>query len=84
MAFRIEVAKSATKNLDRVDSETRRRLLKRLEELAVDPFEKSKQLVNYDPPHRSSRVGDWRIVFYVNTDSKVILVVRIEPRGSAY
>lgn len=84
MAYRIQLASKAAKNLARVDATLKSQLEKRLTELSVNPFENSKQLRNWDPPSRSSRVRDWRIVFEVDTDAKVVVVANIDARGSVY
>jgi mRNA interferase RelE/StbE len=84
VAYRVEVSKAAQKNWDAVDAAMRKRFKSRLEELGKNPFEKSKPLVNKKPPQRSSRLGDWRILFQVDVEAKVVVVVGIEPRGSAY
>lgn len=70
------------KKLDRVLSG---RIVKRLEELAQDPFDRrlSRQMET-DPESRYSRVGDWRIIYQVEEEGQVINVTAIRPRSGAY
>ena len=84
MAFKVEVSKAAQKSFERLDSDLKKRIAQRLRELGEDPFEKSKQLRNWDPPTRSSRLGDWRILFTVDTATKAVVIASIEPRSGAY
>ena len=65
-----------------------RPLLKRIQsamwELADDPHPPdSKKLVGYNNLYRI-RIGSWRVVYAVEDDRLIILVIRIAPRGSAY
>jgi mRNA interferase RelE/StbE len=58
---------------------------RRLKELSFDPFD---PVISYSlemaRQKRSSRVGDWRIIYQVNESQKIIEVLTIAPRGRAY
>jgi mRNA interferase RelE/StbE len=57
----------------------------RIEQVAVDPFasiSNAKKLQG-----RSGyrlRIGDWRVIYEINRDEVVILVLKIAPRGEVY
>jgi mRNA interferase RelE/StbE len=85
VSYRITLIRDAEKSLDRVDAVTRERLRARLRQLAEDPFDRriSKRL-REAAGKRSSRVGDWRIIYDVSTEAREVHVYFIEPRGEAY
>ncbi len=62
-----------------------KRVADRMEQLAADPFDPriSKQL-RQAGNRRTSRVGNWRIVYTVNRLMRTLEVSTIRPRGEAY
>ncbi|MBE3562247.1 MAG: type II toxin-antitoxin system RelE/ParE family toxin [Hydrogenibacillus schlegelii] len=85
MIRNIKLSNEAQKTLERLDRITEARILKRLRALAQDPFNPRlpKRLIGAGNL-RSSRVGDWRILFVVDGDGETLFVVAIRPRGQAY
>jgi mRNA interferase RelE/StbE len=64
---------------------TARRLDDRLKELAFDPYStRISKAVKMESGQRTSRVGDWRIIYRVNEEDKKIMVIAFRPRGKAY
>jgi len=43
----------------------------------------SRKLVGYDDLYRL-RVGDWRIIYAIQNEELIILVIKIAPRGEVY
>jgi mRNA interferase RelE/StbE len=85
VTYVIALSKPALKKLDRIDRTTGSRVVKRLDELAADPYDPrlSKKLVSAEGI-RSSRVGDWRIIYTVNEKNAIVYVIGVLPRGEAY
>jgi mRNA interferase RelE/StbE len=83
--YRIELSNRAAKDLDRLGRDVRERMLKRLEELAQDPYDArlSGPLAGQGSL-RKSRVGGWRIIFTTADDQRVLHAVTIERRGQVY
>ncbi len=85
MNYVLRLTKRASKELERLDHITAKRIRRRLQELCFDPLD---QVISYslemDREKRSSRVGDWRIIFQVKESQKIIEVLAIAPRGRAY
>jgi mRNA interferase RelE/StbE len=73
------------KRRDRLDQATYQRIERRLDELEANPHDPqiSKPLKGPEGM-RSSRVGDWRIVYTIHEKGNMIYVVAIRPRGEAY
>jgi mRNA interferase RelE/StbE len=84
MAYKIEIKPSAVKSLSKIPRPHRRRIAKRIDGLAEDPRPKdSKKLSGEQDLHRI-RVGDYRIIYQVEDDVLIVLVVRIGSRGDVY
>lgn len=73
------------KRRDRLDQATFQRIERRLDELEANPYDPriSKPLKGLEGM-RSSRVGDWRVLYTVEDTVKTIYIVAIRPRGEAY
>ena len=88
MNWRIEVKPSAEKQYLKLDTTTRRRVKDVLLELGRD----EKPLLHPRVRHLTGRlkgdfrvrVGDWRLLFTPDRDSRVLSVYAILPRGDAY
>lgn len=85
MKFEVRLYREATRALDRLDQPTKRRVLERIEALALDPHDRrlGKALTNAEGL-RSARVGGLRVLYTVDDANRVILVLAIRPRGQAY
>ena len=85
MSYRTQFSRQAVKRLDRMDRATYEHIERRLDELEANPYDPrvSKPLKELEGM-RSSRVGDWRVLYTVNQAAKIIYVVAIRPRGEAY
>ncbi len=85
MRYQIRLARKAEKALEGVDRPTEQRLPARMHELTENPYDPriSKWLVAA-PGKRSSRVGNWRIIYTVQKKDQAVEVLFIEPRGEAY
>jgi mRNA-degrading endonuclease RelE of RelBE toxin-antitoxin system len=85
MSYAVSLTKEAMKELDRLDRKTERRIQKRLDELALNPYDpRLSHEVKMVPGQRYSRIGDRRIFFEVEEPSRRLEVVAIRPRGRAY
>jgi mRNA interferase RelE/StbE len=85
MIYSLEVHKEAHKAIERLDKTTIRRLFERLRELVLAPYDpRLSKPLRMAEGQRSSRVGDWRIIFWVNEEKKLIEVLSVYPRGKAY
>ncbi|GHU59835.1 plasmid stabilization system protein [Clostridia bacterium] len=74
----LSYTKSAQKSLSRIDKINRHRIKEVIEKL---PLGDIKKLVDFSSAYRL-RVGNWRILFYMNNDE--IQITDVLPRGEAY
>lgn len=83
--YRITYTTQAAKALLRMPRNSALLIRERIEQVAVDPFasiSNAKKLQG-----RSGyrlRIGDWRVIYEINRDEVVILVLKIAPRGEVY
>lgn len=84
--FSVRLSRRAESKLDRLGSEDRKRILAAVEELARDPFAASHVTTLFHPRERlfRKRVGPLRIVFSVDVEHEVVLVVALGRRADVY
>lgn len=86
MAWKIKVDKDAGKTLKKLDKPTAKRIYNKLKEIGSleDPRTMGKALTGNLSGLWRYRVGDYRIVCYIQDDILVVLVVDIDHRSSVY
>ena len=85
MNYRVHIFPDPRKTLKKLDRTLSGRIVKRLEELAQDPFNpRISRQKETDPESRYTRVGDWRIIYQVDEAQKTLNIAAIRPRSSAY
>jgi mRNA interferase RelE/StbE len=83
-SFRIEFARSASKDLRAIDRKMVPRIIIAIEELANDPTPNGcKKLVGSDHTYRI-RVGDYRVIYDIHGDKLVVSVIRVRHRRDVY
>ena len=85
MSYRTEFSREAAQRRDLLDHAAYQRIERRLDELEANPYDaRISKLLKGLEGMRSSRVGDWRIVYTIHEKAKTINIVAILPRGEAY
>ena len=83
-SFRIEFARSASKDLRAIDRKMVPRIITAIEELADDPTPiGSKKLVGSDHTYRI-RVGDYRVIYDIHGDTLLVFIIRVRHRRDVY
>ena len=83
--YGIVYSKEATKSLQRMPRNTARLIREKLEIIAADPYAdhpNAKKL-----PGREGyrlRVGDWRVVYKIQREQLIIIVLKVASRGEVY
>lgn len=82
--YTVEFERSAKKEFDRLDGPIRARVLRKIAALEDDPRPPgATRLVGADDLWRI-RIGDYRVVYAIEDDHLVVIVVRVAGRGKAY
>ena len=83
--YHILFAKQADKALRKMPRNTAQLIRQKLEQLAEDPFVRNPNVTRLQGrPGYRLRVGDWRVIYEVEDDRLIIIVLRIAPRGGVY
>jgi mRNA interferase RelE/StbE len=85
MKFGLTVGRQAQKEIKALDTTTVKRLEDRLKQLSINPFDlRISKPIKMKPGHRTSRIGAWRIIYWVNESDMLVEVISILPRDKAY
>ncbi len=84
MRYSLEFTKSALKELQSLDRKTQLRVAARTTEVGADPFGAAAKKLKWMPDHFRVRVGDYRIVYRVDGERVVVVIVRIGHRREVY
>jgi mRNA interferase RelE/StbE len=76
------VTPPARRDLRRLDPPVRRRIIDTLDRFVANPFGGDIRRLN--TVEWRLRVGDWRVRFAFDDQQRVIVVLRVLPRGRAY
>jgi mRNA-degrading endonuclease RelE of RelBE toxin-antitoxin system len=82
LALNIKFSTTAAKYLAALDKTTRNRIVDKLQQIAETPLDLRLSYPLVGKTKRSSRVGDYRILFQV--EEKDLVVADIGPRGQIY
>jgi mRNA interferase RelE/StbE len=85
MTYPVELAPAARRQLKKLDPPIQKRIFRRLKRLENQPKPDSAILLQgtTDTFYRI-REGHWRIIYTIENDRLVVLVVRIAHRSNAY
>lgn len=85
MSWHVEIAPSARRDIKRLDRQVQARVIEALEGLRAEPAQGDIQrLGGIQPPEWRLRVGDWRVRFAREPDTRTVRILRVLPRGRAY
>lgn len=86
--YQLEIERRAERGLRRIrqgDPLAYRRLVAAIRALADDPRPPgSEKLTAFDPPAWRIRVGGYRVVYEIDDDRVLVVVVNVAPRGEVY
>ncbi len=84
MSYAIEWRPSARKEVRRLDPPVRRRVITAIEALAEDPRPPGSITLTGSPGWRRIRIGGYRVIYDINDNALVVLVLRVGSRGDVY
>lgn len=83
--YKIAFTKAAAKALRKMPRNWSLLIRKKLSQLAEDPYAPQNNVVKLqNRPGYRLRVGDWRIIYDIENERLVILILVIKPRGEVY
>lgn len=83
--YRVQFTKSANKALLKMPRDAALRIRERLDHIAVDPYAHHPNVTRLQ--NRTGyrlRMGDWRVIYEVEEQRLVILVLSVGSRGEVY
>ncbi|MHB1783548.1 MAG: type II toxin-antitoxin system RelE family toxin [Acidimicrobiales bacterium] len=84
MTYRVSLAPSAARELRKFDPDVRRRIQAALDLLATEPRPPAASRLVGGSGEWRVRTGNYRIVYEVNDDQLLVLVVRMAHRREVY
>ena len=84
MPYAVLFEAAALRALDKIRQEDRTRIIARAEALANDPFPPGAKKLRGPEGYFRFRVGDFRVVYDVQHNRLVILVIRVGHRREVY
>jgi mRNA interferase RelE/StbE len=83
--YKIVFTKQVYKSLRRIPRDVIARMRQRLDQIAQDPYAEYANVTKLqNRPGYRLRVGDWRVIYDVQADELIILVLKVGSRGDIY
>jgi mRNA interferase RelE/StbE len=83
--YRVVTTKSFGKALARLPLNWQKRIVAKIKEVAADPYAPNNNLTKLQGRDGYRlRVGDWRVIYELQDDHLVMLVLDVGPRGGVY
>ena len=82
--YRVEWKKSAEKDLDKIPRKFIYKILEAVESLRNNPFPRGVRKITGTERFFRIRVGDYRIIYHVDEESKIITIYHVRHRREAY
>ncbi len=83
--YKIIIKKEAAKSLNKPPRNAAKTIREKFEAIAANPYAEhpnAKKLQGREGYRL--RVGDWRVIYEIQNDQLVILVLKVAPRGEVY
>jgi mRNA interferase RelE/StbE len=84
LSYRIEVKNSAAKSLKKIPKVDRKRIVEKIDSFSDNLPNPDITKMRGNNPFHKVRVGDYRIVYEIQNDILVILVVKVGHRKDIY
>jgi mRNA interferase RelE/StbE len=84
-AYRVEIKRAVQKSIARLPRNVQERLSYAMRQLGENPRPRGCiQLKGQQDGFYRIRVGDWRIIYTIEDDILLVVVVQVGPRGDVY
>lgn len=83
--YQVNYSQQSVKFLKKLDTNTYKRIKDKIEELKKDPFPKDvKRVEGFKEKIFRVRLGDYRILYEVGQNDKLIGIIKIDKRSKVY
>jgi mRNA interferase RelE/StbE len=82
-SYKLVIKPSAAKDLDRIPQKDLKRIIHRIQGLCENPRGPGSRKLSVQNNYRV-RQGDYRIVYTIDEDSKVVLILKVGQRSDVY
>lgn len=82
--YKIDPKGSLGHDLRKIDRQYIARILEAIESLAEDPFPVQTRKMKGSESSYRLRVGDYRVIYQVDTENKVVIIYHVRHRKDAY
>jgi mRNA interferase RelE/StbE len=82
--YAVEVSPAAGRQIRKLDRDTQKRVLARIEKLEQDPRPHDASKLQSPEELYRIRVGDYRIVYCIEDDRLLVLIVKVGHRKEVY
>lgn len=82
--YKVQVQKAPDRVLRRLPKDLLRRITTALDNLTIEPRPSGCKKLAGLHDHYRIRVGDWRIIYTIQDEVLLVVVIEIAPRGDAY
>ena len=83
MNYKVEVKRSAEKELASLERKAAKRVARKLADLRMEPRPRGAKKLKGDFGYRI-RVGSYRIIYTIDDENMFVMATRIRPRDRAY
>lgn len=85
MAYNVAFTRQAAKTLQRIPADIARSIRVKIEQIAENPFASHPDVTKLQNREGYRlRIGDWRIIYDIQKDKVLVLVLKIGLRGEVY
>ncbi len=81
--FRVKIHRKAFKFLEKLDPKSRERIFSAIDKLS-DPFSLPYEKLKGEKNVYRIRVGDYRVIYLVDKQNKVVFILKIDKRERIY
>jgi len=81
--FKIEIKRSAAKELEKIQKQDRDRIIERIQALAADPRPPQSKKLSGEEKYRV-RQGDYRVLYQIYDEVITVVVVKVAHRREVY
>jgi mRNA interferase RelE/StbE len=83
-AYKVLLAPKAEEQLDALQKTEAKRVAAALLKLGADPRPPTAEKISGHPPFRRIRVGNYRVIYAADDESRTVVIVRVRHRKDAY